>query len=281
MRSVVDMFFQFIESQTIEPWLYCVRRGGYSLLDKGFRIKRTKSYPYCNLHYIEEGHMKVIYNNIEYKIQQGQIFILPSFTGHDYYVEGEYKTKAWWLEFAGADSEKMVLRLEEMSNGPVLDIGDEQRELVIQILKHCTMEGCVFDKSQLLYKLLIELISKKIEEEMRSVATLSPLDQVLQHIDQHIGSVLRVEELAFQVGYSSSYLITCFKKQFAMTPNQYIYHRRVIKAKQLLSYADLSLENIAEICGFYDASHLVHRFKKHEGLTPLRYKREIEQYTHP
>ena len=58
----------------------------------------------------------------------------------------------------------------------------------------------------------------------------------------------------------------------------HINERLTAEAKSLLTYTDWSVADISESLGFEYASYFNDFFKKHAGLTPLRFKRCFEKY---
>ncbi len=63
-----------------------------------------------------------------------------------------------------------------------------------------------------------------------------------------------------------------FHKHFQMTIGEYIRKRRIEHASELLSNSELSMAEIASICGFSDQSHFCALFKKHSGMTPGKFR---------
>lgn len=84
-----------------------------------------------------------------------------------------------------------------------------------------------------------------------------------------------MNELAEKNGFSISYLIKQFKNYYGVTPGEYIYRRRLAKVKKLLTVEGNTLDFIAQECGFYDSSHLIHRFTAAESITPSEYRQEM------
>ena len=100
------------------------------------------------------------------------------------------------------------------------------------------------------------------------------LKTVLKEIDQHFSEPLCLEDLADLTGISKFHLAREFKKYIGMPPNEYLIVTRLNHSKTLLKYEDTSIEEIAYSCGFHQVSHYINLFKKHEGCTPLKFRRE-------
>lgn len=66
-----------------------------------------------------------------------------------------------------------------------------------------------------------------------------------------------------------SVFLTCTNK----TPKQYINHHRVVQARNLIVSTDYSLAKISSMVGFDDYNYFIKVFKKHDGHTPLFYRK--------
>lgn len=276
------MYWLFIEDKTTVPWLYTVRRAGYNAPEKDFTVSREAQYPYCNLHLIVEGGLEVTFEGATYKAGAGDMVLLPAFKTHTYRVSSSEETVMKWFEFHGSDSVNMVLRLIGLQGSPVFSLVDGMKEKLSLLVDECGKQLCHYTKSQVIYDMFMDqLRSLKVVDQDGVQRETDPVERVCQYIEQHLSEELKVENLSHMLGYSTSYMISVFKKSYGMTPNQFIYNRRLIRAKRYLTDVQLPLELIAEYCGFYDASHLIHRFKKQEGMTPSAYRREIEKYNLP
>ncbi|MBR2972682.1 MAG: helix-turn-helix domain-containing protein [Clostridia bacterium] len=100
------------------------------------------------------------------------------------------------------------------------------------------------------------------------------IGELLESADYHTNT----DAIAEKFGISGRY----FRKRFTeeddgITPSQFITDVRLRKAKSLLSCTDKSITEVAFSCGFYDSSHLIRVFKKHEGITPKEYRKRTRQ----
>lgn len=65
-----------------------------------------------------------------------------------------------------------------------------------------------------------------------------------------------------------------FRREFGLTPVEFIVRERLAEAKRLLRQP---LTSVAEVClraGFNNLSYFQALFKKHEGITPGAYKKQ-------
>ena len=64
-----------------------------------------------------------------------------------------------------------------------------------------------------------------------------------------------------------------FEDATGKTPARWLLDERLQRATQHLTHSRLSVEQIAELCGFSNASTLRHHFRQQFGLSPLQYRK--------
>ena len=70
-----------------------------------------------------------------------------------------------------------------------------------------------------------------------------------------------------------SHFIRGFKLYTGYTPHEYLLSYRLRQAKQLLSTSSLTIEEIAERCGFNSASHFARAFRSAENTSPTKFRK--------
>ena len=144
---------------------------------------------------------------------------------------------------------------------------------VIELQRQSSAEA-EMQTHQLLTELLGELLLSCPSPDA-AAALPGYLQDILRELEQNPGASLSLEELAQRYHISKYYLSREFKRLVGMNLSQYLTGKRLRTARQLLSFTDLSVQEIARQCGFSDASHFIRVFRTHEnGVTPLRYRRQ-------
>ena len=95
------------------------------------------------------------------------------------------------------------------------------------------------------------------------------------HIDTNYKDTsLSVYSLAEKTAMSEVYFRKLFKSQYHLSPVQYITSIRLKKAKELMKYPFLTLEECALQSGFSSLQYFCRVFKKSTGTTPAQYRKE-------
>ncbi|SHH43874.1 helix-turn-helix transcriptional regulator [Clostridium grantii] len=95
---------------------------------------------------------------------------------------------------------------------------------------------------------------------------------IKRYLESHNHRLVTSDELSGEFHYHRDTLNRIFKQETGETLGSYSQNLRHSKLKTLLSTTTLSLENIAELCGYTDRSHLIRSFKKNEGISPNEYR---------
>ncbi len=109
---------------------------------------------------------------------------------------------------------------------------------------------------------------------MRSISSNYSVGRVQQYIEQHYGENISVSNLADMVYVSESTLNRLFKKEFSLTPFEYLIETRVEKSKTMLRRKSVAITDIADRCGFSSNSHFTSCFKRIIGMSPSDYRKK-------
>ena len=81
-----------------------------------------------------------------------------------------------------------------------------------------------------------------------------------------------IASLCDDVGISHPHLLRLFKEKYNLTLIKYLNKKRIEYASELLQTTDLSVKSVAFSSGFLDELHFMKTFKKHMGLSALKYR---------
>ncbi|MDM9628338.1 AraC family transcriptional regulator [Rhizobium sp. S152] len=95
-------------------------------------------------------------------------------------------------------------------------------------------------------------------------------DLLLANLKGDIG----LDVLAKETGLSRAHLARSFKISTGRSPMMWLQHQRLEKAMRLLLVTGLTVQAIAEDCGFVDHSHFTKVFSRYVNATPGEWRRK-------
>lgn len=98
------------------------------------------------------------------------------------------------------------------------------------------------------------------------------LRRVKEFIDANLEEDLSLAEIAAVADLSQFHFARAFRRTTGLTPQQYVMHRRIERAKELLAKDDLPLVEISLRTGFKNQSHFTALFRKFTKLTPKTWR---------
>ena len=100
--------------------------------------------------------------------------------------------------------------------------------------------------------------------------------RVREYIEAHFEGDLSIHALAGVAGLSQQHFAVLFRQSVGFTPHQYVNHRRIAYAQQLLAARDMSLIDVSLQSGFSSQSQFITTFRKLVGVTPGRFRSSVE-----
>lgn len=102
------------------------------------------------------------------------------------------------------------------------------------------------------------------------------LSQLLSYIQQHFREPITLEQISKACFCNVYYLSHIFTQEQGMSIGKYILSRRMEEAKRLLKETALPVNEVGCAVGLTDASYFCRIFKKSCGMTPLKYRKAMQ-----
>lgn len=99
-----------------------------------------------------------------------------------------------------------------------------------------------------------------------------PIRDCILYITRNLTSELSLKVISDYADLTPQYMCTLFKKETGLTVTQFINQEKIEIAKDLLSHTDLPIMDISLLLNYGDHSYFTRIFKKHTGLSPLKYR---------
>jgi AraC family transcriptional regulator of arabinose operon len=249
---------------------------GYSLHNKSFRL----SYPHGVKHYLfrlqTEGYCLAFTDGQMQRVEAGDLLLYQpgdpyvleveedsQVASGDYYVicRGDWLDD-WWERMPRKSKSNIIPddRLLSIWRAMILEkrrFHEENHEMTGYLLRALCLG---IDRA----------LQTKIVHRGKSYVTT----RMKNFIDEHLTIPFKIEQIANHVELSVSRTVHLFKESFGLSIVQYTHQARLALAEERIRYTRMSLEQIAETCGFGSYSYFYRIFRKKFKMTPAEYRQQ-------
>ena len=241
-----------------------------------YEYDKTKSFTHniAELCYITNGRGHFHIEKEDYGIEKNDLYLINPYTPHGEYVEKEQGFSYYILGMSNF-SIPTAVHPEKPRNLP----RDNKIALILDyIFKEQTnaAEGYTDITNKLFAILLIEiqrLYKAKIKSSKSSQENIAA--RIKNYIDVNYLGDCSSKTIAAFFNKKLNTIEIKFKKQFGISMQQYILQLRIETAKRHLQTNNMTIQDLAINCGFYNSSYFSKYFKKIVGITPTEYKKQI------
>lgn len=230
-------------------------------------VKGRHSHAYI---YILSGSCSYNFNN-EYKftVNKGDILYLAQNAEYTFNVH----TPNYRYIYCDFELNDNVLRKSNVYTPE--NTSDVENQFIKLIKTYNMFSKASFSKCiSLIYNIHSMLLTTK-ETVSLEQSTENKIANARKYIDTHFSNnMLSIPQLAEMAEISEVYFRKLFKLQYHMSPAQYLISLRIKRAKQLLGYSFLTLEECAYQCGFSTVQYFCRVFKNFTGMTPTEYRNQ-------
>ncbi|MDY3918745.1 MAG: AraC family transcriptional regulator [Candidatus Limivivens sp.] len=241
---------------------------------------------------LRRGSLKVYYEEEEYILEKGDIWIVPPFASHRIGKGTEQcerlailldlKLMGTW-----AKGKEEWLWLQDELNKVDMYSGhwkEETRSKITGIIEKLYLE--YLEKAyawQLAMKSLIsELVLAAAREMPRRERSLQgqqvfKMKNILEYIALHYYSDITLQSCAEAVGFNSAYLSRYFSSHMGITFQEYVKRLRIDKAKWLLMTERVPITEVCYQSGFRDVKTFNKLFKQECGMSPTEFKKSVRE----
>lgn len=98
-----------------------------------------------------------------------------------------------------------------------------------------------------------------------------------EYVDKNFSKISSLSDICEEFHYSKNYVIRIFKKQFGVSPIQYVNDVKIKHAMYLLQATSRPIKEIIEECGYADYSYFYKRFVQKNGISPIAWRDKIQK----
>ncbi|MGF7048660.1 AraC-like DNA-binding protein [Paenibacillus sp. DS2015] len=238
-----------------------------------------------------------------YEVTPGQIMLLEPHRPHEGYQACDPGLAFDWLHFCCQESIEIVDEeavMQETAVGhslnslhtlentfiyipffftpPIIDRIHIQFRQLMHVAN--SPDYNVYATHYLLTSLLIE-VSEQALQHLRGVQQGGKQEHQISNIMEwtrvHALEKIHVQDVANYFNYNRDYLSRFFKQHTGINLQEYIHRQKLLKAKELLSRSNLTVQQISHEVGISDEKYFMKLFKAYEGMTPTDFRRAYYQ----
>ena len=236
----------------------------------------SHTHNHLELFYIIGGKGQFLIQDQLYPVNVNNLVIINPNVPHT-----EVSLNAQPLEYIVLGIDGIELRTSAASNGQ-FSILDQFESVEISgclrnILREMEMKSTGYkDVCQAYMEILIIRLMRStalaIPAQPQAVSANRQCAAVRRYIDLHFKEALTLDQLAEEGHMNKFYLSHAFKREYGVSPINYLISRRLEESKYLLAETDLSMSQIAQLLGFSSLSYFSQVFRRTQSLTPMEYR---------
>lgn len=233
-----------------------------------------------------EGSCVLSYNGQEYHLQAGDLLLLKPGEAYELRVEdsgraGRISSGDYYLFCEGSWIDDWWRR---RSRPAVNRIGIDNellglwRNLLLE--KRRDPDGENAELTEYMLRVLCLYVERSITDTTQQDRSAFTALRLKRFIEENATVTFKLEEAARHAGLSLSRAVHLFKSCYGKTMIQYAIEIRLNAALERMKYSSMTLEQIAETCGFASYSYFHRVFRTRYGVSPVRFRVSEAQKTY-
>ncbi|MDP4085935.1 MAG: AraC family transcriptional regulator [Bacillota bacterium] len=252
--------------------LFC----GYSYHTKGYYSQYKNGFPAYLFRLQTEGVSEVVAKGKKMIQEKGDLLLIKPGDHYELLVKDGQNSGDYHLSCDGKWVNEWWNRSIKSTVSQI-----DLNEKLINLWSHIMIEKRrppSFENEELTDYLLRALclsMEQSIHDRGQSFSHPYPVIRMMRYIEEHATTPLKVEEVAAHAGLSVSRSVHLFKSSVHKTIIEYTIEIRLSIAIERMKYTTMTLEQIAEECGFGTYPYFHKVFKKMHGIPPGAYRRTL------
>ena len=128
--------------------------------------------------------------------------------------------------------------------------------------------------------------TKELEEALKQCAArleirydeaLDETERLVRYIEENFSQPLTLEVLSDRFNFNAKYLSRLIKHKVGTGFSEYLLNLRMKRAAELLTKTDMDIKAVALEVGYEDQQYFHRIFKKKTGMTPVQYRRGMDE----
>ena len=214
-----------------------------------------------------------------FEVKAGMCFLLFPGIWHRYKPHPLSGWEEYWVGFNGEYPDELMRKGVFKPEAPFIDVGlnEELLQLFHTLIK--TVERAEIGYRQIVTGITLQMLGllsalSKFHDQTgsKNERLVSKAKFLLQ---ESVENPVSLEDIAKELPMGYSNFRKTFKQVTGLSPNQYHLELRLDKAKNLLSFTNLTINEIAYQTGFESIFYFSRMFKKKNGLAPKQFRSRL------
>ncbi len=125
---------------------------------------------------------------------------------------------------------------------------------------------------------IVSLLCEDYRDREKAQSSFEIISPGIKYLETSTSLDKSISDIAALCSVSENYFRRLFKEYSGVSPKEYILNAKIRKAQSRLYEENVSIAEIAEMCGFSDLAYFCRVFKKRTGLSPLAYRKAKSDY---
>lgn len=214
-------------------------------------------------------------------VRAGMVVVIDCLKYQHYRTKNGCNWEFEWIHFNGISAGCYFDLINSRTLVPVQLKGeneiDDILEETVSVIKSGSMNKD-FMFSEFITRILTRIILAK-SSNIKNCKYINHRENIMKSIEtiqRRYAEKISMTELAKQSHISKYYFVRIFKEYTGQTPYEYLISQRLDRSKRLLTGTGLSVSRISSECGFEDTSNYIRCFKRATGMTPGKFRKEME-----
>ena len=232
----------------------------------------TESY---ELIFVRQGILGIQEEGRIYRIEPGEVLVLRPDREHGSIEQDPEDLQYYWVHFTidqpNTSDQGSLINIPRLCK---VSRPDKLTGLFRRLLDDQEAKCLDQMSADMLLMLILNQValSRTPDEYLEGSATLIA-QRAETYIRNHFHEPLSTSSIAKALDYNPDYLGRAFRSVYETTVTTYLRRLRLSHARSLLMDSGMSVAQIARECGCEDAGYFRRLFHRHEGISPLAYRR--------
>ena len=225
-----------------------------------------------------DGEGSLMYEGRQYQLKQGDCVFIDCQKPYSHSTSEKLWSLAW-CHFYGSSMPLVYEKYKERGGLPIFhpDNINVFKEILQQLYMLAGSSDYVRDMriNESLSVLLTLLMQESWNPDNSAISKKRmELVSVKNYMDEHYIEKITLDDLEAQFFINKYYLLKIFKETYGVTISNYLISRRITRAKQLLRFTQMTIDEVGCAVGMDGAGYFSRMFKKSEGISPKEYRKQ-------